>query len=439
MIRWLQFGIASGFFFHTTAATFTSLGVILPAMIEDRGWGYGEAFFGFSLFALIVGLVSLAPAWALRRLGLKLVYVIGGGALIAGFAWIAMGQSPYDFYGGLVLAGLGYTLCGPVGAIHLINARFAEKRSGLIGFYMTIGGLGGVAGPQMATWVTSLAGAWQAHWWVLIAVTFILTALALLFIDAPRRLPDSAGATQTGTAASSENSEPAQNPASGVGRVFITDFDWAYGDVLKTPQFYVIVAAMTLTLLCGLTMNAAAPSHLLGLGVTQAIVATSLSTHAILNALSRGLGGILSGRIDPKWLLVSALLAEVIGMAALADGSSFAMIALFVLGEGYGFGMCLFATTVLLVNYYGPDRNPELLGTLNLISTIAMIGPVLAGTLAEQTGGFASTFYGLAALMMVITVAALFMRPPQPAQSRRRIASPSEAGHIGVRVEQSDI
>jgi len=174
---------------------------------------------------------------------------------------------------------------------------------------------------------------------------------------------------------------------------------------------------MTLTLLCGLTMNAAAPSHLSALGVGAAVIALSLSGTALLNALSRGLGGILSARIDPKWLLVSALLAEAVGMAALAYGQGYLAIAVFAIGEGYGFGMCLFATTVLLVNYYGPGRNPELLGTLNLITTIAMVGPFVAGWVAEQTGGFASVFYGLAVIMLAMTLAALAMQPPQLRQS----------------------
>ncbi len=426
MIKWLQLGIVSALFFHITAATFTSLGVVLPAMINDLGWGFGEAFLGFSIFAGVVGLVSLAPAWTLRTLGLKATFVVGGLCLIAGFTWIALGTTLVDFYGGLIIAGIGYTQCGPVGAIYLINTKFPEKRGGLIGLYMTIGGLGGLAGPQLATWVPQAFGGWQAHWWVLVGLTALFTLMAALFVDAPREAPDEHREGEPDTVAelapgaSETPPEPAPTVAS---KVYVTDIDWPYAAVIKTPQFYILVASMTLTLLCGLTMNAAAPSHLAGLGVSAAIIAGALSGTALLNALSRGLGGILSSRIDPKWLLVTALFAEAVGMVALGYGQGFFAIAIFAIGEGYGFGMCLFATTVLLVNYFGPHRNPELLGTLNLITTIAMVGPFIAGWIAEQTGGFASVFYGLGAIMLAMTLAALVMQPPRLARTAQGVAA----------------
>jgi len=82
-------------------------------------------------------------------------------------------------------------------------------------------------------------------------------------------------------------------------------------------------------------------------------------------------------RIDPKWLLVSALVAEIIGMLALATADNMTMMVLFAVGEGYGFGMCLFSTTILLVNYYGPKEAPKSMGMMHLITTVAMVGPVL--------------------------------------------------------------
>ena len=56
-------------------------------------------------------------------------------------------------------------------------------------------------------------------------------------------------------------------------------------------------------------------------------------------------------------------------MLALSAADNMIAVALFVVGEGYGFGMCLFTTTMLLVNYYGPKEAPKTMGTMHSITT----------------------------------------------------------------------
>ena len=140
--------------------------------------------------------------------------------------------------------------------------------------------------------------------------------------------------------------------------------------------------------------------------------AGALSAHALINSLSRAFGGALATWIDPKWLLVTALLAETIGMLALASADNMTTIVLFAIGEGYGFGMCIFSTTMLLVNYYGPKEAPKTMGTMYLITTIAMLGPVMGGYVADNFGGFEGVFRAYAVVLAVCLVAVAFMRPP---------------------------
>ena len=101
------------------------------------------------------------------------------------------------------------------------------------------------------------------------------------------------------------------------------------------------------------------------------------------------------------------------GMLALSVADNHVMIAIFVFGEGYGFGMCLYATTILLINYFGPEQTPEILGTLNLITTVAMLGPILCGYVGDTFGGFAIVFQGYALFLRIIAVTVGLMRPPK--------------------------
>lgn len=398
--RWGIFAIVSAIFFHITGSTFTSLGVVLPFMIKDLSWSWTNAGFGFTLLALLTGLAGTVPAWTLRNFGIKATYGIGGVIMAVGFCLLAMTTGLYQYFLGTSLLGIGFALCSTVPAVHVLNEWMPDKRSLVIGAFMTIGGLGGVAGPLVVTSIVGATGSWRVHWWVMAAVMFLLTLLAVVFVrTAPRRNPDAEEADKPAEAGQSE-------------RVFRTKTDWRFRDAIRTPQYRVIVAAITIILFCNVTMNTWAVTHMGTLGVSTTVAAGALSALSVVNALSRIFGGVVATRIDPKWLLVSALVAEIVSMLSLAVADNMVAIALFALGEGYAFGMCYFATIMLLVNYFGPRENSEILGTLNLVTTIAMLGPVLGGFVGDTFDSFAMVFQGYSILVVLILVITAMMQPP---------------------------
>lgn len=405
---WVLLAIISLIFFAITAGTFTSLGVILPFMSKSLGWSDLEAGTGFSILALMVGLSAPAPAWLLRVAGLKACFALGGGLMAGGTIALATTTGLDQYYAGTAALGLGYTFCASVPAIHWINAAFAGRRSFAIGVYMMVGGLGGVAAPFMVTLTNDLTGGWQSHWWTLAALVAVLTAAAAALIenrpDAPASWEDPAQA---------DDGKAAQD-ADGGRRVYVTSHEWTLPQALRTGQYYIIVFALTLILLCGVTMNTWAFTHMTSLGITAGVAATVLSMNALVNALSRALGGSLASFIDPKWLLLSALLADVVGMLALSGIEHPAAKALFVLADGYGYGMCFFATIMLLVNYYGPKASPGAIGVMNFVTTLAVIGPTLGGYISDAMGSFAWLFRGYAMILLVFSLFVGFMRPPVP-------------------------
>lgn len=398
-LPWWRFLLVSLIFFYITAATFTSLGVALPFMIEELAWSWSSAGIGFSLLSFMVGITGWVPALIMSRFGIRASYAIGGSLLTVGFGLIATTQDLTQYLVGAALAGFGYTLSASVPGVAVINHWLPNKRSVAIGTYMTIGALGGVAGPIAVTGIVAATGTWRAHWWLMSAAAILLGVLAVLSL---RTKPNS----------NVDIAPVAFTPGEDRG-IFATRDDWTLKSVLRTPQYYVIVAALTLTLFGGVTTNTWAVTHMGNLGIAVAVAATALSTHALINALSQAFGGALATRIDPKWLLASALAAEIAGLFALSMADNPVAIALFVIGEGYGFGMCLFTTTMLLVNYYGPKEAPKTMGTMHSITTIAMLGPVLGGYVGDTFGSFAGIFQAYAVLMGACLVAVVMMRPPK--------------------------
>lgn len=399
--RWALFTVISTIFFLISAGTFSSLGVVLPYMIHDLSWTRSEAGAGFSLLALTVGLASHAPAWILRRLGIKSTYGIGGAIMASGFALLAVTNGLELYLVAAALLGFGFACCATVPGVYLLNGWMPEKRPQTIGAFMTAGGLGAVAGPLAARWIIAAADSWRLYWWAMMASILVLTVLALIFVRTPPPGPVAAIAATT----------PA--PESGPQGVYRTNRDWPFQYAIRTPQFWIISTAMTTTLLCVLTSSSWAFTHMGTLGISASVAAGVLSADGAVSALSRALGGALATRIDPKHLLLAALVGETIGIAALSVADNPTATTIFAVGSGFGFGMCLFATAMLLVNYFGPSENPEIFGTFNLITTAAMIGPAIAGFFADKLGGFATVFQGFVALMAVMVIITAAMRPPR--------------------------
>lgn len=402
---WLKFALVSLIFFQITAATFTSLGVALPFMIEEMQWTWYSAGLGFSVLAFMVGVGSRIPSWTLRQFGTRATFGIGGVVMAAGFVLLATTTGLNQYLAGAGLAGLGYTLCSVIPGVAVINQWLPHRRSFAIGAYMTIGGLGGVAGPQIVTRIVASTGSWRLHWWLMAASITVLATAALLLLSSPKEHADA-------------DAEPTESTEKHSESVYTTRWEWRFEDVIRTPQYYIIVAAMTMTLFSGVTTNSWAVAHMGNLGIAISIAAGALSAHALINSLSRAFGGALATWVDPKWLLVSALFAEIIGMMALASADNMTNIVIFALGEGYGFGMCMFTTTMLLVNYYGPKEAPKTMGTMYLITTLATFGPILGGYVADNYGGFASVFQWYGVVLAICLVAVALMKPPVPPQRR---------------------
>ena len=405
MQAWLKFALVSLIFFQITAATFTSLGVALPFMIEEMNWSWSDAGLGFSVLAFMVGIASRVPSWTLRNLGARATFGIGGAMMAAGLALIATTQGLYQYFIGAAFTGLGYVLCALIPGVAVINQWLPRRRSLAIGAYMMIGGLGGVAGPLFVTTAIATTGSWRWHWWLMAGSIAVLSILAVAL------LKSRPGCSDPDTEFGSSTEKHSDN-------VYMTNVEWQFRDVIRTPQYYVIVAALTMTMFTGVTTNSWAFSHMGNIGIAIGIAAGALSAQALINSSSRAFGGLLATWIEPKWLLASSLVAGIVGMLALSYADNMIMIVLFSIGEGYGFGMCMFATTILLVNYYGPKEAPKTMGTMYLISTLAMLGPFIGGYVADRFGGFTGVFQSYAVVLAVCLIAVVFMQPPKlPAQS----------------------
>lgn len=380
-------------FFLVTATTFASLGVVLPAMIGEFGWSWATAGLGFTMLALFTGVFSPIAATSLRVLGARLHYLIAGVAAFAGYLLLGMAHGVAPYLIATSLLGAAFALLANVPGTYLVGRAVEPQRRNLaIGFYLAAGGAGGVFGPFLANEIIASEAGWRGYW---IGAGFIVLLLSLTI------------AALAGRAALLSASDDEEAAAASDGPPI-----WTTRAALLTPAFAIIAFALTIAYFCGVTVSTWSVAHLQKAGFTPTFAVAMFSLYSGMNAGARALGGVLVRRTGAKALLVCALLANVVGMAALANAGSAAVAIVFAAFDGFAFGMALFASTALLIDYFGLRASPALLGAVNLAATIAMVGPTIAGKAADIWGGFAPIFlvYSMAAL--VAAVAVLFIRQP---------------------------
>jgi MFS transporter, OFA family, oxalate/formate antiporter len=381
-------------FFLITATTFSSLGVVLPAMIGELHWSWGAAGTGFSLLGVAVGITSTIPASMIRRLGVRATLVTGSLVMGLAFLCLAVTHGLILYFLGCLLAGLGFTLLATVPGTYLLTRLFAQP-SFPFGLYFTVGGLGGVAGPILYLWVQSAAQNWRAYWLVSLVIVTVAGLLSAVLVD-----------TKTDVRAGEED-DP-----------HITGDAWTAKAALKTPQFAVLAAAYSIFPFVGITVSAVAVGHLMRHGVGVALAGGAMSLEALFNAGARFMGGVLVRWISAKTLLLFALWLMIMGLMALSVAHGTDLMIVYAVGVGAGYGLTFFASTIMLLDYFGRGPNLELFATVNLISTAGAAGPAFAGFVSDHAGSFVPAFVILEALALIVLIGVAPMRAP-----KRRVAA----------------
>ncbi|HWA69486.1 MAG TPA: MFS transporter [Rhizomicrobium sp.] len=388
---WLTLGLMSALFFIITAATFDSLGLVLPAMVAELGWSWTQAGLGFTLLAVFCGVTATVPAALIRRLGVRANLLIGSAVMGCAYLCLARAHGLALYFIGASLAGLGFTLLDTVPGTYLL-ARLFPRPAFAIGLYFTIGGLGAIFGPLFYFAVIGVTGEWRSYWILVGALVVAAGVLAALLVDA-----------RTDVSAAAE-ADPDISPES-----------WTARAAMKTVQFWVLAAAYSAFLFCGITANSVSVAHLIQQGVTAMLAGAMIGISGVLNAAARLAGGLLTRFVNARLLLLASLACLIIGLVALSQARSLPMMLVYAAGIGVGYGLTFFASSILLLNYFGRRPYLELFSTVNLISSVGAVAPFLAGLSRDRLGAFTPFFLGLSALVAVVLAAAALMRPPHKA------------------------
>ncbi|MCJ2179436.1 CynX/NimT family MFS transporter [Novosphingobium album (ex Hu et al. 2023)] len=392
---------ASLAFFFVTATTFTSLGYVLYTMVAELGWSKASAGLSFSLLGLACGLASPLPPLLMKTIGTRWTMTAGCLVLAAGFLLASVITDLNFFFIATALMGIGFTLAAPSPAVYLLATWFPRTSARMIGFYFMIGSSGGIAGPLIVGTIVGLTGDWRLHWMVMAVCSAILALICFACIRDAVKVENVDQVKEAG-------GQGEQTPAKGGA--------WTVRKALFTPAFLVLAVVMTVVQMVVTSTHSILVAHIANLGEGAAPGAIAMSLLAFAGTGAKGMTGAVCERIDPRRILVLGLLLQAAAMLLLWSTPLVLVACAAAVLFGTGWGMAWLSAHVLILRYFGAAIAGDMVAMATTATTLAVLGPVGAGRIADVTGSYAPAMLVFAILLACATaIAVMFLRAPGPA------------------------
>lgn len=416
-----------------SAATFSSLGIVLPHMVAELEWSWSQAGLGFTILGAACGGSSLFPTLVIRKLGVRIALILGGLLMALGLFTMSTVNNLLQYFVAAAICGVAYQMLGTIPSTFVISRHF-KNRSTALGLYFTIGGFGNVIGPWMVMAVLSVDGQVWRDYWIYQSLLLLAAGIAgglIIGLDkrfsqpAERELEEPAAPVKLEPAPALAAETAPARPS----RVYISPIDWGVKQAMRTPQYKILVAAYFANLMALVTVTSLSVGHLVERGVSSEVAGAMLSLEAFIAVLTRIGGGFLGERIDPRYLMVVSLAATSIGCAVLATSDSHSILLIYAIGTGIGFGLTALSCTVLMMNYFGQRHNLELFSSMCLVGAASALGPTIGGVIRDLTGNFILMFMILSVVAAIVWVAVVLMRAPQTDETPEKKDTVSGQAH----------
>ncbi|HKR11345.1 MAG TPA: MFS transporter [Pyrinomonadaceae bacterium] len=350
-------------------------------------------FARINLFATLIGaLFSLGIGRLIDRFGSRTVLTVVSLALGAivllmsgatTFAAIAILITLTRGFGQSALSVISITIVGKwfVRRLNLAMAVYTVALS--IGFM--------IAFPVIGAMV--IKSGWRTTWWAIgLALIFGLTPLAVLLV---RRSPESCGLTPDGTQVNEE-----------------TTAGFTLWQALRTPSFWIFGLASATYGLIASGIALFNESILKERGFDPATYHRSL----IIVALSALAGNFVAGWLSSRWrmnrLLALSMLLLAGSLLALPSVRTEAHVAVYAVVMGLAGGFVIVIFFAYWSAAYGRAHLGNIQGAAQALTVVASaVGPLLLAECVTRTGSYATVFYVLAFVVLLLAFSAWIVKP----------------------------
>lgn len=369
---------------------------------------------GFLIGSIAGAIASSVTGRLVDRFGPRVI-VAGGGLSIAGaLLGLSTIQEPWQFW---TFFGLtrGAAIAGvEIGTSVAVAKWFVRQRGRALAF-KAVGQRSGQAVLPVFIFLVMSMSDWRTAYVALsgfAGVVIILPSLLLL-----RARPEDHGLLPDGAVRTDGGAHGARRAVSAPE---MTEQSWTLAEARRTRAFWLI----TVFLMCTPFVQGATNLHMVanfqdrGLPDVQAVSIASI--FAAASALSIVPVGFVLERVHVRiGGMVQAILV-LVSMLLLLAADSYLLAVVWAVVFGVGAGMRNVVETMLVADYFGRESLGAIKGFTAPFRAVSPLGPVLAGYIRDETGGYGAAFLLFAAVAAVML--ALMAFAPQP---RKREAAPT--------------
>lgn len=385
---WVHVFIAALAMVGTLPGRTQGLGLITEPLLRDLQIDR-VAFARINLWATLIGaLFSIGVGRLIDRFGSRIVLtvvsvllalVVLGTSVTHEIAAIAILITLTRGFGQSALSVVSITMVGQwfVRRLNLAMAVYTIALS--IGFMMAFPLIGAIV----------LANGWRTAWWIIgLALLFGLAPIAVLLV---RRSPESSLIDPDGELTT----------------------DYTLTEALSTPSFWIFGISSAIYGLIASGIALFNESIL----AERNFDASTYYRSLVIVALTSLVGNFLGGWIASKWkmnrLLSVAMIMLAGSLLALPHVSTQVHVAIYaaVMGLAGGFVIVIFFSFWSAA--YGRKHLGKIQGAAQALTVIASaLGPLVLAETVSRTGSYASIFYLLAVVVMVLALLAWFVNTP---------------------------
>jgi len=385
---WRMVGAACGIQFLLAAFLTQALGLYIAVLSDEMGWSKTTLSGAAALQSVESAIIGPVLGWIMDRVGPQAMIRLGMVLFSAGLLLLSQVNAVATFYTSAILMAIGASLSGyfplSVALVHWFEKFRARALS-----TMSLGlAMGGLAVPLMAWAIQSWGWRYTAGGTGLLVLLFGLPLAGMIL-----RRPEDHGEHIDGIDPALRAAEPGHTPVA-------AQVEFTAKEAVQTRAFWMLAIGHGLALLIVSAVNVHAITHMKeGLGYS---VATA--SWVILFMTFAQLGGVLMGAtlgdmFEKRKVAALCMLAHAFGMVCLTFANNMTMLIAFGVFHGVAWGLRGPFMQAIRADYFGRNAIGLIMGlSAAIISLGQIVGPMLAGVLADLTGNYQLGFSVLALL-----------------------------------------
>ncbi len=392
-----------GIQFLLAALVLQSFGLYIATLSDEMGWSKTSLSAAAALQSVEAALIGPVLGWVVDRFGSPVMIRMGVVIMGVGLACMSLVDTLSGFYACAVLMAIGTSFCGYFPLSVALVQWFERHRARALSIMSSGLALGGLAVPLVA-WVMQTWGWRTAALASGLAAIVLGLPLARIMVRRPQDLglrvdgaePQSEGQSHPGAQAPA----PA-GPSHPVGREHLQPArEFTAKEALRTRAFWYLAAGHGLALVVVTAVNVHAITHMKeGLGYSVAEAGFIIMLMTLGQLLGVVLGAWLGDRFAKRKIAAVCMLAHALGLLMLTFATSVAWLLSFAAFHGIAWGLRGPLMQAIRADYFGRNAIGMIMGLSAAIIAIGQImGPMVAGILADVTGDYRWGFSVLALL-----------------------------------------